>query len=137
MNTEPDRACSSVAPAHSGSLPLARLLTGVEQSWGESTHNWGEYIEWTRVFSADFERPDEGKQAKFVEVLDRSGPQEFIVRLRAQGPDCSDKCVMEVRNGGEIPGVAGQGAGEETGYVVDKMGNNDFDNSQGKPGSRG
>ena len=30
MNTEPDRACSSVAPAHSGSLPLARLLTGDE-----------------------------------------------------------------------------------------------------------
>ena len=89
------------------------------------------------MFSADFERLDEGKQAKLVEVLDRSGPQEFILRLRGQGPDCSDKCVVEVRNGGEIPGVAGQGAREETGYVVDKMGDDDFDNFQGKPSGRG
>ena len=44
---------------------------------------------------------------------------------------------MEVRDSGDIPGVTGQGARPETASVIDKIGNDDFDDLKGKPGGRG
>jgi len=43
----------------------------------------------------------------------------------------SDEGVVEVRNGGEIPAVTGQGGREETGLVVDKVGDDNIDDLQG------
>ena len=38
---------------------------------------------------------------------------------------------MEVRDRGDVPGVAGQGTCQKTGCVEDEMGNDHFDNLQG------
>ena len=39
---------------------------------------------------------------------------------------------MEVRDRGNVPGVAGQVTCQKTGCVKDEIGNDDFDNFQGK-----
>jgi len=44
---------------------------------------------------------------------------------------------MEVRNGGNVPGVAGQCACAEAAGVVNKIGDDDFDELEGQPGGRG
>jgi len=38
----------------------------------------------------------------------------------------TDKGVMEVGDGGGLPGASGQGAREETTFVVDKVGDDDI-----------
>jgi hypothetical protein len=51
------------------------------------------------------------------------------VRIREPQPGPSDESVMEVGDRGGVPGVTGQGAGEETALIVDNVGNdhlNDF-----------
>jgi hypothetical protein len=40
--------------------------------------------------------------------------------------------VVEMRNGGDVPGVTGQGACAEAAYVADEMGNDHFDDIEGK-----
>ena len=45
--------------------------------------------------------------------------------------DWSDKGAMEMGNGSDVPGVAGQGACAETLYVVDQLGDDNFDDLQG------
>ena len=44
--------------------------------------------------------------------------------------------IMEVGNSGSVPGITGHGARAETGYVVDKGGNDHFDDLQGKQTDR-
>ena len=44
--------------------------------------------------------------------------------------------MVEVGNGGDIPGVAGQGAREEAACVIDKMDDDDVDDFLGKFGGR-
>jgi hypothetical protein len=48
----------------------------------------------------------------------------------------SDEGVMKVRDGGDVPGVTGQGACEEAALVVDQMGNDHFDDPLGEPGCK-
>ena len=84
--------------------------------------------------SADLELLNQGKQTKPVLVQERFGPQE--TPFHPQGGNHSSKGVMEVRNGGDIPGVTGPGACKETALVVDEMGDDHFDNLVGKPGGR-
>ena len=43
---------------------------------------------------------------------------------------------METRDGGGVPGIAGQGAREKTAFVVDKMGDGHVDDLLGKPGDK-
>ena len=59
-------------------------------------------------------------------------PAEFLV----QGIDFSGKGVMEMRNGGNIPGVTCQGARAETARVIYEIGDDHFDNLKGKLGGR-
>jgi len=44
---------------------------------------------------------------------------------------------MEAGNGGNVPGITGQGACVETGRIIDQMGDDNSDDLQGKPGGRG
>ena len=44
---------------------------------------------------------------------------------------------MEVRDGGDVPGITNQGAREEAGSVIDKVGNHHLDDLQGKFDGRG
>ena len=48
-----------------------------------------------------------------------------------------NKGVVEMRNGDDMPRVTGQGAREKTVRLIDEMGDDDFDNFEGKPGGRG
>ena len=48
----------------------------------------------------------------------------------------SDKGVMEMGDGGDVPGMAGQGAREETGCVKGKIGDDGVDDLLGDPGGR-
>ena len=48
-----------------------------------------------------------------------------------------DKRAMEMRKGGDVPRVTGQGAYAETAFVVDKIGDNHFDDLLWKPSDRG
>jgi len=44
---------------------------------------------------------------------------------------------MEIRDGGNVPGVTGQGTRQKAAGVVDEMGDNHFDELQWKLGGRG
>jgi len=79
------------------------------------------------------ELPDKGKQTKRVHVLDGIGPTKRL----DQGVNRNGKGVMKMRNSGDVPGGTGQGACAKTAHVVDKIGDDRFDNLPRKPGSRG
>lgn len=66
---------------------------------------------------ADMELLDQGKQTEFVHGPEWFGPQKF--RIRAQGMGLDDEGVVELRNSGNVPGITGEGACEETPRVVD------------------
>jgi len=71
-----------------------------------------------------------------VQVQERFWP----LGLPRPAVECSNKGVMEVGNGGNVPGIAGQGACKETALVIDEMVNDHFNNLLGKfefGGSRG
>jgi hypothetical protein len=53
------------------------------------------------------------------------------------GVDVNEKAVMEMRNSGDVPGMASQGARAETAHVIDEVDDNNFNDLQGKPGGRG
>ena len=76
---------------------------------------------------------DQGKQTKRVHMPDGIGPQKFssIIPIEVNG-----KGVVEMRNSGDIPRVTGLGACAETASVISKIGDDDFDDLQGKPGGR-
>ena len=56
--------------------------------------------------------------------------------LLRQTEGCGNEGVMEVGNGGDVPGVAGQGACEETASVIDEMVDDHFNDLLGKFGGR-
>ena len=72
-----------------------------------------------------------------MHVAERFGPHEFVECAPVVIRWWNDKGVMEMRYGGDVPGVTGLGAGEEAALVVDKMGDDHFDNLLGKFGDRG
>ena len=66
-----------------------------------------------------------------MHARERFGPP----RLRFVGPllvGSSDEDVMKVRDGGDVPGVTGQGVCEEGALVVDQTDDAHFDDFQGE-----
>ena len=97
----------------------------VELSWAKSI------IVVVEILS-DVELPDQGKQTEPVHALEWNRPSE----LSAKDAVTNDKGVMEMGNGGDVPGVTGQGACAETVFVVE-MCEDDLDDILGKPGGEG
>ena len=83
----------------------------------------------------DLKLLDQGKQIKPVHVYEWPGPCKFIPQHAGIASD--EKGVIEVGSGGDVPGVAGQGACTEIVRAVDRMGDDYFDYLQGNPGGRG
>ena len=74
---------------------------------------------------SEMELLDQRQQTKLVQMTEGMGPPGSPVP--GPGVGVSDKGVMEMRNGGDVPGVTGQGARAEVVLVVDEMGDDDFD----------
>ena len=77
--------------------------------------------------SVDTEFLDQGKQAKLGRIPEWFGPVT----------EQNNESAMEMRDGGDVPGVTGQGTGQKAAGVVDEMGGNDLDDLQWKPGGCG
>lgn len=67
-----------------------------------------------------------------MHVPDGIRPQELSIPVHAP----NDEGAVEMRSGGDVPGVAGQGTHAETAHVMYEVGNDAFDNFQGKPRRR-
>ena len=80
--------------------------------------------------SVDPELLDQGKQTELACVLKRCGPPNS--RLTSPRMRPSDESVVKMRDGGDVPGVTGQGTCEETFRVVDEVGDDHFDNFERK-----
>ena len=93
---------------------------------------WGKSNEEIDVPSVNLELLYQRKQTESAHDPERSGPYGFP--FLARGPGSSDEGVMEMGNGGDVPGVTGQGACAETARIVDEMGDDHFDDLLGKPG---
>ena len=83
--------------------------------------------------SSDLELLDQWKQSELVHVYEGVGPQTFCVPLVGS----SDEGAMEMRNGGDVPRVTGQGARAETAFVVDNIGDSYFIDLLREPSGRG
>ena len=64
---------------------------------------------------SDVELPDQGKQTEPMHAPEWNRPSEFSVK----GVVAHDEGVMEMGNGGDVPGGTGQGACAETVFVID------------------
>ena len=78
------------------------------------------------------ERLDGGSQIKLPLFDEWHRPSIFL----EQGKRWNDEGV-EMRNSGNVPGAAGQGACVEAARVVDKIGDDNFDELKGEPGGGG
>jgi len=78
---------------------------------------------------------DQGKQTKLARILEWFGPPKFRIKVRPTVS--SGKSVMEMRDRGDVPGVTGEGACKKAGSVIDKMGDDHFNDLQGKVGGGG
>ena len=85
--------------------------------------------------STDLELLDQGKQTKPARVMEWFGPPKFQIKVRPTVS--SDKSVMEMRDRGNVPGVTGEGTRKKAGCVISKMGDDHFDDLQGKFCNRG
>jgi len=85
------------------------------------------------VISLDLNLFDQGKQTKFVHFPERLGPVKSLLHVHITG--WSDEGVMEMGDGGDVPGVIGQGACKETAYVTYETDNRVYD-LLGEPGDR-
>jgi hypothetical protein len=92
-------------------------------------------VELLRARPAEFELLDERKETKLARIPEWLRPPEFQFVGPPAGPN--DESVMKVTDGGDVPGVASQGACEETVRVVDKVGNDHFDDLLGNLGEGG
>ena len=77
---------------------------------------------------------DQGKQAKHVPVPNEIRPLGSSLP-RVVGVD--DEGMMEMRYGGDVPRIAGQGACAKTELVVDEMSDDNFNDVLRNPGDRG
>ena len=82
----------------------------------------------------DPERLDQGKQTKVTLFGEWEEPHVFPL---ARGVCWANKRVVEMRNSGDVPGVAGLGARAEAAGIVDKIGDDNLDELEGEPGNRG
>lgn len=76
------------------------------------------------------ERFDQGKQTKGVSVEES---HELRKPQMVRGMDWGSEGVVEVKNGGGAAGMAGQGTYAETVRVMGEIGDDHFDDFQGKP----
>ena len=79
---------------------------------------------------------DKGEQAELAHLLEWFGPLKLSITARPCAKS-GDESVMKMWERGDIPGVTGQGAGEEATGVVDQETDDNFDNILRKPGCRG
>jgi len=76
---------------------------------------------------------DQGKQAKHVHILNRVEPPKFrFVRATVD----HGRGVMEMGNSGDVPGTTGHGTCAESACVVYNIGNDRFEEIQGKADGR-
>ena len=85
------------------------------------------------LYHTGLELLDQGKQAKHVHIQDGSGPPGLWF---GQVFDSSGEGVIEMGNSGDVPGATDPGARAETACVVSKIGDDYFEDLQGKPGGR-
>jgi len=80
-----------------------------------------------------------GKQPELIHTNELFGPSLFPFWVPGIVMGLGGKGVVEVRNSGHVPGAGDHGTYEKTARVVDKVGDNHFDDIQGKPdgGSQG
>ena len=81
----------------------------------------------------DLELLDQGKQAKHVHIPNGIGPLKISSAPVTVG---DDKGVMEMGNSGDVPGATDLGACAKAVFVVSKIGDDHFNDLQGKPGGR-
>ena len=85
------------------------------------------------MYHTDLELLDQGNQAKHVHIQDGIGPPRLLF---GQVFDSGGEGVIEMGNSGDVPGAIDPGARAEAACVVSKIGNDHFDDLQGKPGGR-
>ena len=78
----------------------------------------------------DPECPDQGKQTKRVHAPEGIRP----LKLSVPGANVSGKDVVDMGDGGYVPGITGLRACAETAGVVDEVANNHFDDLRGESG---
>jgi hypothetical protein len=83
--------------------------------------------------SSEVDLLDQGEQTKLVHVPEGIRPPGFPVPVVC----VSDKGVVEMGNGGDVPGVTGKRTCAEIALVIDKIGDDHLDDLQGEPGGRG
>ena len=81
--------------------------------------------------STDPELFYQGEQTKFVHVREWHSPRKSLVSEEPVIIGWSEKGMVELGNGSDVPGVAGQGTRTEPWDVVDELGNDHFDDLQG------
>ena len=79
---------------------------------------------------------DKGEQAELARLLEWFGPLKLSITARPCAKS-GDESVMKMWERGDIPGVTGQGAGEEATGVVNQVTEDNFDNFLRKPGCEG
>jgi len=77
--------------------------------------------------SVDTELLDQRKQTKLARIPEWFGP---VIKP-------NNESAMEIRGGGDVPGVTGQGTRQKAAGVVDEKGDNHFDELQWKLGDCG
>ena len=82
------------------------------------------------VAPMDPEPLDRGKQTKSIHVRDGIVPPGLSVDVNGKG-------VIEIRDNSDVPGVIYKSACAEAAGVVYEIGNDHFDDLQGKFGGRG
>ena len=78
---------------------------------------------------------DKGEQAELTRLLEWFGPLEFWIF--EAGARSDNESVMKMWERGDIPGVTGQGAGDEATGVVNQVTEDIFNNFLRKPGCGG
>ena len=76
--------------------------------------------EFVLTFQADPKSLDQRKEAKFVRFFEWPGPK-VLLALAVVVHVVGCKGVVKMGDGGDIPRVAGQGAREQGGCVVDEV----------------
>jgi len=101
---------------HSGNLTQNLVVEPFEGKWVPGPGG-----------SVDTELLDQGKQTKLARIPEWFGP---VIKP-------NNESAMEIRGGGDVPGVTGQGTRQKAAGVVDEMGDNHFDDLQWKLGGCG
>ena len=105
---------------------------GVELCWRKCD---GSTVADVWIYSLNVELLDQWKQTKLVYMPEGIGPPKLLVF--AQEMDWSDKGMMKMRNGGEVPGVRSKGTCQEGELVVNEMSDDHLEDIRGNSGVPG